>query len=96
LLAKLREVFWRYQSQPVRRVIALINPIVRGWVNYFQIGHSSRCFAYVRDWVEQRVRRHLMRARNRRGFGWKRWTRAWPHETLGLLDGYRVQHVGRV
>ncbi len=51
------------------RVIAVINPILRGWVNYFRIGHASRCFAFVRTWVEQKVRRHLMRARNRRGFG---------------------------
>ena len=69
LLAKLREVFRRYQSQPVGRMIAEINPIVRGWVNYFRIGNAHRCLAYVRLWVEQRVRRHLMRARGRRGFG---------------------------
>jgi Group II intron, maturase-specific domain len=77
-------------------VIGLINPIVRGWVNYFRIGHASRCFAYVRDWVEKKVRRHLMRARNRRGFGWKRWSRVWLYEVLGLFAEYRVQHLGRV
>ncbi|MBI4591370.1 MAG: hypothetical protein HY725_21275 [Candidatus Rokubacteria bacterium] len=60
MLRKLNEVFRRCQSQPVRRVIALINPILRGWVNYFRLGHASRCFAYVRDWVEKKVRRHLM------------------------------------
>ena len=49
LLEKLREVFTRQQSQPVRRMIALVNPIVCGWVNYFRTGHASRCFAYVRD-----------------------------------------------
>jgi hypothetical protein len=32
-----------------------------------------------------------MRARNRRGFGWKRWSRAWLYEALGLFAGYRVQ-----
>ncbi len=71
LLGKLREVFRRHQSQPVRRLIAEINPKLRGWVNYFRIGNASRCLSYVRLWVEQRVRRHLMRARGRRGFGWK-------------------------
>jgi RNA-directed DNA polymerase len=96
LLRRLKEVFRRYQSQPVRRVIGLINPIVRGWVNYFRIGHASRCFAYVRDWVEKKVRRHLMRARNRRGFGWKRWSRVWLYDVLGLFAEYRVQHLGRV
>src|SRR5208283_4993745 len=32
LLAKLKDVFRRHQSQPVDRVIKLINPVLRGWV----------------------------------------------------------------
>ena len=92
LLQKLREVFQRHQSQPMGRVIAEINPILRGWVNYFRIGNAGRCLAYVRLWVEKRVRRHLMRARSRRGFGWKRWSTAWVHERLGLFGDYRVRY----
>ncbi len=61
LFVKLREIFRRFISQPVERVIELINPILRGWVNYFAVGHSSRCFAFVKDWVEKKIRRHLMR-----------------------------------
>jgi len=75
LLRKLKDVFRRFDSQPVDRVIQLINPIVRGWVNYFAIGDASLCFGYIKDWVEKKVRRHLLRARNRHGFGWKRWSR---------------------
>jgi RNA-directed DNA polymerase len=90
---KLKAVFQQYDSQPVGRVIAEINPILRGWVNYFRIGHAARCFAAVRYWVEQKVRRHLMRARNRQGFGWKRWRRAWFHEALGLFEDYRVRYL---
>ena len=77
LLRKLKEIFRRFPSEPVGRVIELINPILRGWVNYFAVGHSSRCFSFVRDWVEKKMRRHLMRARQRRGFGWRRWSRRW-------------------
>ena len=90
LLRRLRELFQRYQSQPVDRVIDLINPVLRGWVTYFAVGHSSRCFGYVKDWVEKKVRRHLMRARKRKGFGWKRWSRRWLYDTLGLFGHYRV------
>ena len=90
LLRRLRELFRRYQSQPVDRVIDLINPVLRGWVTYFAVGHSSRCFGYVKDWVEKKVRRHLMRARKRKGFGWKRWSRQWLYDTLGLFRHYRV------
>jgi RNA-directed DNA polymerase len=92
LLRELKEVFRRHHSQPVDRVIYLINPILRGWVNYFRVGNSSECFGYIKDWVEKRVRRHLMRARKRRGFGWNRWSRAWIYETLGLFNDYRVRH----
>jgi RNA-directed DNA polymerase len=91
LLRKLKGIFRRFQSQPVDRVVYLINPILRGWVNYFAIGHSSRCFSYVRDWVEKKIRRHLMRARKRKGFGWKRWSRRWLYDRVGLFKNYRVQ-----
>ena len=93
LLRKLKEIFRRSRSQPVGRVIALINPILRGWVNYFRIGHASRCFASVRDWVEKKVRRHLMKARGCRGFGWMRWSRAWVADTLGLFTDYGVRYL---
>jgi len=93
LLRKLKEVFRRFQSQPVDRVVHLINPILRGWVNYFAIGHSAECFAFVRDWVEKKIRRHLGRSRNRRGFGWKRWSRRWLYEDLKLFNGYRVRRM---
>jgi len=86
LLGKLRDVFRRFASQPVGRVIELINPILRGWVNYFAVGHSSRCFSFVKDWVEKKIRRHLMRARKRNGFGWQRWSRPWLYCELGLFN----------
>ena len=92
LLRKLKELIRRFRSQPIDRVIGLINPVVRGWVNYFRVGKSSRCFGYVRDWVEKKIRRHLMRARQRQGFGWKRWSRRWLYQELGLFSGYRVDY----
>jgi RNA-directed DNA polymerase len=95
LLRELKEVFRRARSQPVAELIAEINPKLRGWVNYFRIGHATRCFAFVRQWVERKVRRHLMGARNRRGFGWKRWSTAWLHTTLGLFADYRVRYLSR-
>ena len=49
-------------------------------MNYFAVGHSSRCFSFVKDWVEKKVRRHLMRARKQ-----------WLYGELGLFNGYRVR-----
>ncbi len=94
LLRKLKPIFQRYRSQPVGRVIEEINPILRGWVNYFAVGHSSRCFSFIKLWVEKKVRRHLMRARGQRGFGWKRWSAKWLHDKLGIFNEYRVSRQG--
>src|SRR3954447_5941090 len=52
LLSKLKEIFRASRSQPVGGVIEKINPILRGRVKFFAIGHSTRCFSYVRYWVE--------------------------------------------
>ena len=92
LLRKLKEIFQGSRSQPVGGLIAKINPILRGWVKYFAVGHSSRCFSYIRDWVEKKIRRHLGRACQRQGFGWKRWSRERLYKTLGLFDEYRVSY----
>ena len=92
LLGKLKEIFRSSRSQPVAEVIEKINPILRGWVQYFAIGHSSRCFSYIQNWVEMKIRRHLARACQRRGFGWKRWSREWLYSTLGLFSEYRVSY----
>jgi RNA-directed DNA polymerase len=90
LLGKLKEVFRRHVSQPVERIISIINPILRGWVNYFRVGNSRRCFDYVRLWVEQKVRRHMMRNQKRKGIGWTRWSSSWLLKALGLFNDYRV------
>ena len=90
LLRKLKNIFKRHVSQPISRVIYLINPILRGWVNYFRVGHSSKCFGFVKDWVQKKIRRFLMRSKRRQGFGWKRWSRDWIYMKLGVYNDYQV------
>lgn len=92
LTQKLRDVFRRYDSQPIGTVIFLINPIIRGWVNYFRVGNSSRCFRYIKYWVECKVRRHLQRARKKPGFGWKRWSREFIYKYLMLYNDYQIRY----
>jgi RNA-directed DNA polymerase len=91
LLRKLKDVFRRHRSQPVSRVVQLINPILRGWVNYFAIGHASECFGFIKNWVEKKIRRHMLRARKRKGFGWTRWSGQRLYQLLGLFNDYRVR-----
>jgi Group II intron, maturase-specific domain len=92
LMRELKEAFRRHRSQPIGRMISLINPMLRGWVNYFAVGHSGACFGYSKDWVEKKVRRALAGA-------WKQRASAgsdepWLYNTLKLLNGYRVRRDG--
>jgi RNA-directed DNA polymerase len=96
LLRRLKVIFRGLRSQPVTRVIEMINPVLRGWANYFAMGHASKCFSFIRNWIEQKIRRHLAKSRQRRGFGWKRWSRRWLYDALGLFDNYRVRPRSKV
>ena len=93
LKLKIREIFKQNKSHPVKWVIEQINPILRGWTNYFRVGNSAKCFGGIRDWIEKKVRRHLMRSRQRKGFGWKRWSSEWIYRTLGLFDDYKIRYL---
>ncbi len=93
LLRKLKGIFNRSRSQPLRGVIDQINPILRGWVNYFAIGNASRCFSFIRLWVEKKIRRLLAKARQRRGFGWKRWSNRWLYDGLRRVNEYKVRRL---
>ena len=56
----------------MKSIVEKVNPILAGWVNYYRVGHSSRAFSNVRDYVEKLTRR-LLEKRTRkkgRGFGW--------------------------
>jgi RNA-directed DNA polymerase len=90
LVRKRKEILRRYQSQPIARVLQRIHPILRGWVRYCAVGDASRCVGLVKDGVEKKVRRHLRRARKRKGCGWKRWRRPWRSQRRGLFNHDRV------
>lgn len=95
LLRRLKSIFRAHRSHPIAAVIGEINPILRGWVQYFALGHSSRCFGYIKAWLIKKIRRHLMRAQKRTGFGWQRWRNAWLVAHLGVFNDFRVDTAKR-
>jgi group II intron reverse transcriptase/maturase len=69
----------------VRVLIDDLNPVLRGWGNYFRTGNSATKFSLVDAHVEKRLRNFLMRrqGRNLRSGQVTRWTGDWL-KTLGL------------
>lgn len=78
---------------PMQAAVAKVNSILRGWVNYFQVGNSSQAFAKVRLHVERKVRRFAAKKSKRTGFGWKRWSSDVVYETWGLFRDYRLVYA---
>lgn len=80
-------------NQPLGEVIQAVNAVVRGWVNYFRIGNSTRTFNMVRYEVERKVRKFVSKRQKRRGFGWRRWSREEIYQKWGLYRDYRIQYL---
>jgi len=74
----------------VGNMIKKLNRLLRGWVNYFRIGHASKWFSKLRDYVNQRVRRFIRRKQQKAGYGWKNIKREYLYKDLGLFNEYRV------
>jgi RNA-directed DNA polymerase len=72
-----------------------VNPILRGWVNYFRIGNSSRVFNKIREFVLGRILRFIRRRQKRSGMGWNRISGDFLYGTLGLVYEYRLSWTSR-
>ena len=81
----------------IREVIAVLNPVLRGWGQYFRTGNASRHFTSIDSYVRQRLTR-LIGAKH----GWQRrpfHLRHWPHrrfvQDFGLYQlGGTIRYPG--
>jgi len=90
---KVKAVLRANWNEPLGEVIQAVNIVVRGWVNYFRIGNSTRAFNVVRYEIERKVRKFVSKRQKRRGFGWKRWSREEIYQKWGLYRDYRIQYL---
>ncbi|MBW8060036.1 MAG: group II intron reverse transcriptase/maturase [Solirubrobacterales bacterium] len=69
----------------IREVIVDLNPLLRGWGNYFRTGNAANKFTEIDQYVAWRLKRLLIKrhGRNLRAGQADRWTRQWFGE-LGL------------
>jgi RNA-directed DNA polymerase len=51
----------------IKEVIEVINPVLRGWGNYFRTGNASQKFQQVDRYVNERLVRLIYRHRRRWG-----------------------------
>jgi RNA-directed DNA polymerase len=92
VLGRVKEVIRENWNEKLPVVIGKINPVIRGWVNYFRIGHSSKTFSYVRWDVEKKVRRFIRKKQKRPGYGSRKWSTEVPYKDWGLFNDYQVRY----
>ncbi len=83
--AKVRErTDRRYASASMDVIVGHLNPVLRGWGNYFRHGNSNRKFHAVDSYVHQRLARLASIKHGLRGINWDgRFNYRWL-QTLGV------------
>jgi RNA-directed DNA polymerase len=83
----------RHLHHPVEKVVReVVNPMLRGWANYFRWGNSGRDLGFVAKEVDAKVRRFASRQRPKRkgGRGWTTWSTQEIYRRWGLFSDYGV------
>jgi RNA-directed DNA polymerase len=81
----------RYASLPTEQVVAALNPVLRGWGNYFRDGNSSRQFAAIDSYVHLRL---AMLASTKHGLSGRTWSTRFNYAWFSRLGVHRL--VGTV
>jgi RNA-directed DNA polymerase len=92
-LRQLGETMRKCLHRPVVEVVQrIVNPRVRGWVNYFRWGNAGRDLGFVASEVGKKVRRFASRQRPKRrgGRAWTTWSAEEIYGAWGLFHDYRV------
>jgi RNA-directed DNA polymerase len=91
--AKIRDLIRHGGATPAKMLVAQLNAVLAGWVNYFRVGNASRAFSEVRDYLEMKIRTLLTRRKRRRksSVGWRRWSNEYLYGVLGLYWDWTIR-----
>lgn len=87
---KVRKITNPARPIKVGQVVKELNSVIRGWVNYFRVGNSSKQFDKIGLYTADKVRKFMMRRRNKSGYGFKKYPDGYLYNKLGLYRDYRL------
>ena len=87
---KVRKITNPKRPIKVEQVVAELNPVIRGWVNYFKIANSSKKFGKIRLYTANKVRKFMRRRRGKSGYGYKQYPEDYLYNKLGVYRDYRL------
>jgi RNA-directed DNA polymerase len=90
---KLKGIWCKHMGTPTVALINEMNPVIRGWSNYFRVGVSKEVFNDLDTFMYVRAKRYMKR-RHPRKSGWWRTEKYWG-QTLGRQDRWVFQDKQR-
>jgi RNA-directed DNA polymerase len=64
---------WRaLAGQPIGAIVTRLNPLIRGWANYFRIGVATKTFTRLDHWMVTRELRYVQRKHPRKSHAWRK------------------------
>ena len=82
----------RCRARDVKEIIASLNPVLRGWGNYFKTGNADAQFNQIDHYVHERITRWLWRRGGQRP---RSRPSKWPHERLFEMGLHRLRTTVR-
>jgi RNA-directed DNA polymerase len=82
---ELREEWSRLSGHNVRAALRRLNPIIRGWANYYRVVVASETFARMDDWMQHRAARYTKRMHPNKPWQWRK-DRYWGRLNPGRDD----------
>lgn len=82
--SRVREITSFRTPEKAEVIVSRLNPVIRGWANYFIVGNSSIWFGKLRYYVEHKVRRFIQKRSLKDGFGFRKYPDLYLYKELGL------------
>ncbi len=83
LKARIRELCRQGRGRSLPRIIETLNPVLRGWMNYFSLTQSRRPIEELDTWVRRRMRCIV----------WRQWKRPKTRESKLRAQGLDAQRA---
>jgi hypothetical protein len=77
----------RHSGKDVKQIIATLNPVLRGWGNYFRTGNAERKFNQLDSYVFRRLAQRM----GRRGGQRRQRLGKWTHERFVGMGLYQLR-----
>lgn len=83
-IGKIRQLTQRKAPVLLSKMIDQINPVIRGWGNYYRKAHVRGLFNRLDCWLERRLYSFL--AKRWRNTLWRKYPMRWLVEEFGLVQ----------